>query len=91
MKGLQAAAISPDENYVVFITRVYKKSEISISSLTVENEIFSLSNVRSGIKLEKSLRHPKESAVSVQAIQNGFKVIIAHDDGTHEMNEIRLG
>jgi hypothetical protein len=92
---LQAVAISPDENSVVFITSVItgfsKRSEISVSSLAVENESFSLSEVRSGTRLDKSLSHPKKSAVTVQAIAGGLRVIVAHSDGTHEIKEIRLG
>jgi hypothetical protein len=84
-------AVSPDENFVVFITSVNRKSEISVSRLLIENEIFSLSDPGSGTKLDKSLSHPKKSAVAVQATRVGLMVTVAHCDGTYEMKEVRLG
>lgn len=95
---LQAVAISPDEKFVVFITGVNRKSEISVSRLLEKNERFSLENVSSGIKLDKSLSHPKKSAIAVQATASAaqatgvwLRVIIAHCDGTHEIKSVKVG
>jgi hypothetical protein len=85
--------MSPDENFVVFITgfNVHKrKSEISVSRLLIENESFSLSDLDSSIRLDQPLSNLSKSAVAVQATGVGLKVIIAHCNGTHENKEVRL-
>lgn len=82
-------AISPCENYVVFIRSVKRKSEISVSRLHSEKESFKLEEKCSGMKLSQSLSHPKKSAVEIQATVVGIRVVIAHCDGTYEIQEVR--
>lgn len=94
---LQAVAISPDEQYVVFIVGIngfQKKSEIHVSSLSVENGLYQVGTKLSPARiLNKALSHPKGSAVSVQMmlVSRILKVLIAHSNGTFEEQDIFVG
>lgn len=87
--NLQALAISPDETAVVFVTGSKGKSEVSISRLGIENGNFSLSDMCSGIKLAKSIKYPKKSAVAIRIAGEEITVIVAHSDGTDEIKRTR--
>jgi hypothetical protein len=89
---LQAVAISPDEEFVVFITSIpsiFPRSFIFVSRLLIDNDSFRLGDPSPGIRLDQSLSHHKKSAVAVQTVDEGLRVIVAHHDGTHEVKEVR--